>query len=130
MIVIDASALVKVLVERGSSGDALRKRLRGEALAAPAHVDAEVLSVLRGLTLSGKLDVRRAEKSLGLLEVMPLTRAPLTVHFSRSWQLRDNFSAYDALYVALAESLSCPLVTSDARIAKGGGARCEIEVFS
>ncbi|WP_432934292.1 type II toxin-antitoxin system VapC family toxin [Microbispora sp. CA-135349] len=127
---IDASALVKVLVEKGSSGGALRKRLRGESLAAPAHIDAEVLSVLRGLTLSGKLDVRRAEKGLGLLEVIPLTRAPLTIHLGRSWQLKSNYSAYDALYVALAESLSCPLITSDARMAKGGGVRCEIEVFS
>ncbi|GAA4193449.1 type II toxin-antitoxin system VapC family toxin [Microbispora amethystogenes] len=129
MIVIDASALVTVLVEKGSPGRALRKRLRGEALAAPAHIDAEVLSVLRGLTLSGKLDVQRAEKSLGLLKAMPLTRAPLTVHLGRSWQLRGNYSAYDALYLALAESLACPLVTSDARIAKGCGAQCPIEVF-
>ncbi len=127
---IDAGALVKVLVEKGPSADAVRKRLVGESLTAPAHIDVEVLSVLRGLVLSGKLAADQAEAGLGLLEIMPLQRVPLPVYLRRGWQLRGNYSAYDALYLAVAETLSCPLVTSDARISRGNGARCEIEVFA
>lgn len=129
MIVIDASALVKVLIERSGSGDAVRKRLVGEALVAPAHIDVEVLSVLRGLTLGGKIAADRAKAALAMLSAMPMQRAPLSIHLDRGWQLRGNYSAYDALYVSLAEVLACPLVTSDGKMAKAAGARCLIEVF-
>ncbi len=129
MIVIDASALVKVLVEKSDSADAVRERLRGETLGAPSLVDAEVLSTLRGLTLSGKLPEQRAHTALSLLATMPLERAPLPAHLERAWQLRANYSAYDAFYVALAEFAGCPLITSDARLARGTGAICAIEVF-
>ncbi|WP_131766489.1 type II toxin-antitoxin system VapC family toxin [Candidatus Protofrankia californiensis] len=129
MIVIDASALVKVLVEKSPSAEAVRKRLRGETLSAPSLIDAEVLSVLRGLTLSGKLPEQRARTALSLLAGIPLQRAPLPAHLARVWQLRANYSAYDAFYVALAELLDCTLITSDARISRGTGANCPVEVF-
>lgn len=129
MIVVDASALVKALVE-GRSGEKARARLRGEALVAPAHVDAELLSVLRGLRRAGKLTATDAQRALALGVRLPMQRVPLTGYVSRAWQLRDNYSAYDALYVALAESLESPLLTADARLANGAGARCPIEVLS
>lgn len=129
MIVIDSSALVKVLVEKSASADAVRGRLRGEALAAPAHLDAEVLSVLRGLTHSGKLPVDRAEAALRLFGTMPIERVQLAAHVPRAWRLRANYSAYDALYVALAEAIDWPLITSDVRLSNGAGARCSIEAF-
>jgi predicted nucleic acid-binding protein len=131
LIVIDACALVKVLVEKSDSADAVRERLRGETLGAPSLVDAEVLSTLRGLTLGGKLAEQRAHAALPLLLLadMPLERAPLPAHLERAWQLRANYSAYDAFYVALAEFAACPLVTCDARLSRGTGATCAIEAF-
>jgi predicted nucleic acid-binding protein len=130
LIVVDASALVKALVEKGESADAVRERLHGETLGAPSLVDAEVLSTLRGLTLGGKLPEQRAYAALSLLATMPLERTPLPAQLKRVWQLRANYSAYDAFYVALAESVDCPLITCDARLSRGGGATCAIEVFS
>ncbi|WP_322760031.1 type II toxin-antitoxin system VapC family toxin [Frankia sp. Cr2] len=129
MIVIDASALVKILIEKSSSAEAVRERLRGETLSAPSLVDAEVLSVLRGLTLGGKLPEQQARTALSLLARIPIQRAPLPAQLARVWQLRANYSAYDAFYVALAEFLDCALVTSDARISRGSGTNCPIELF-
>jgi predicted nucleic acid-binding protein len=130
LIVIDSSALAKVLVERSPSADAVRKRLAGEALNAPGLIDAEVLSVLRGLSLAGKLPAKTATVAVSLLATMPLQRAPLQGHLARAWQLRGNCNAYDAFYVALAESLECPLVTSDARLFRAASADCQIELFA
>jgi predicted nucleic acid-binding protein len=129
VIVIDASALVKALVDRGPSGEAVRARMAGETISAPEHVDVEVLAVLRGLALAGKLPEKRAEHAVRLQQSMPIRRVPLAPHLTRGWELRQNFSAYDALYVSLAEVLDCPLLTSDRRLAKAAGARCVIEVF-
>ncbi len=129
MIVIDASTLVKILIEKSSSAEAVRERLRGETLSAPSLVDAEVLSVLRGLTLGGKLPEQQARTALSLLAKIPIQRAPLPAQLARVWQLRANYSAYDAFYVALAEFLDCALVTSDARLSRGSGANCPIELF-
>lgn len=80
-------------------------------------------------TQPGALHIVRAQAALELVSRMPLARAPLAPHLDRSWQLRDNCSAYDAPYLALAETLQCPLVTSDRRLAAAPGAQCVIEVF-
>lgn len=129
MIVIDASALAKMLIEKSQSADAVRKRLVGESLHAPSLIDAEVLSVLRGLNLGGKLPQQAAAVAVSLLAEMPIQRAPLPAQLTRAWQLRRNYSAYDAFYVALAELLGCPLITSDARLSRAVGAGCPIELF-
>jgi predicted nucleic acid-binding protein len=130
LIVVDASVLVKALVEQSRTGEQVRARLRGELLLAPAHIDAELLSVLRGLSRASKLRVASARQALDLVARMPLQRAPLPGYLPRAWELRDNYTAYDALCVALAESVDSPLLTADARLAGGVGARCAIEVIS
>jgi predicted nucleic acid-binding protein len=104
--------------------------LRGEVLAAPDLVDLEVLSVLRGRVAGGLLDRPRAEFALADLLAMPLTRAPHRSLLPRCWELRDNLTAYDAAYVALAETLAIDLLTADARLARSTGPRCRIEVLS
>lgn len=85
--------------------------------------------MLRGLARSGKLPTARAQAALETVSRLPLARAPLAPHLKRSWQLRENCSAYNALYLALAEGLQCPLVTSDRRLAAGPAVQCVIEVF-
>jgi predicted nucleic acid-binding protein len=129
MIVVDASALVKVLVEGGTSGDAVSNRLRGEAVSAPSLIDAEVLAALRRLTLTGRLAEERARVALDLLGRARILRAPLTGHLPRAWHLRTTVGAYDAMYVALAEALRCPLITADARLSRAAGIRCQVEAF-
>ena len=125
MIVVDASALIDVLVGSGQAID----RLVGEDLAAPHLLDAEVGNVIRRKTLGGELDVRlgrQALEDLGRLEILRYAHTPL---LSRAWELRENLTVYDALYIALAEALDAPLITLDARMAAARGLRATIEVI-
>lgn len=128
MIVIDASVLVTALVDDGVDGHSVRGRLRGTELTAPAHVDVEFLHALRGLVRSGQASPGRADRAIAHLVRLPLRRFELSAVASRTWQLRDDLTPYDAAYVALAELLSAPLVTSDGRLARAAGPRCVIEL--
>jgi predicted nucleic acid-binding protein len=129
MIVVDASVLVTALVDDGPDGDRVRARLRDEELTAPHLVDVEVVSVCRKLAGRGRLDARRADQAIGDLASLPLQRVPHAALMPRCWELRDNVTTYDAVYVALAEHLRTRLVTGDARLAAAPGPRCEIEVL-
>jgi predicted nucleic acid-binding protein len=129
VIVIDASVLVVALADDGADGDRVRRRLRGEDLAAPDLIDLEVLSTLRSLVSSRKMPERRAGLALGDLEGVPITRAPHTLLLRRCWALRANLTPYDAAYVALAEAIPCVLLTADLRLARAPGVRCEVEVL-
>ena len=123
MIVVDASVLATALIDDGTDGALARARLGGEVLAAPELIDLEVSSVLRRLVLRGHLPVQRAEQALGDLTALPLQRAPHLPLLDRCWSLRENVSAYDAAYVALAEVLDAPLLTCDRRLAKAPPAK-------
>ena len=129
MIVVDASVLATALADDGVDGDHARARLRGEVLAAPELVDLEVPSVLRRLLLAGRLPARRAEQALSDLVALPLQRAPHRPLLRRCWSLRENITIYDASYVALAEYLKAVLVTTDARLSRAPGLRCEVDVL-
>jgi predicted nucleic acid-binding protein len=129
VLVVDASALVVALSDDGPDGDLVRRRLRGESLAAPELVDLEVVSVLRKQLAIGALDDRRAGLALTDLADLPLRRAPHLPLLARCWELRDNFTVYDAAYVALAEVLDAPLVTADSRLGRAPGTTCQIEVL-
>jgi predicted nucleic acid-binding protein len=126
LIVVDSSALVQALLEDASA----RARLGAEEIHAPFLVDSEVLSALRGHVLGDRLGTTDAELAIADLGRIELSRHSAVPLAGRVWELRFNLTAYDACYVALAERLGCPLVTSDARIARSAGPRCVIEVVT
>jgi predicted nucleic acid-binding protein len=129
VLVIDASVLAVALLDDGPDGDAIRRRMKGEQLAAPALIDLEVASVWRGLARGGQLDPRRVGQALDDLRELPIRRVEHTRLLARCWQLRENLTIYDAAYVALAEALDAPLLTADQRLTRSTGPRCDIEVI-
>lgn len=131
MIVVDASALADALVDDGTVGEAARRALASDPhWAAPAHLLVEVVSVVRGKALGGKLGPARAQEAVSALPALVIDQIDVAQLIDRMWQLRGNLSAYDAAYVAAAELLACPLVTGDGRLAKAPGIGCEIRLIS
>jgi predicted nucleic acid-binding protein len=130
VIVTDAGVLVAIFVDDGRWGEAARARVRDEDLAAPELIDLEVTSALRGLLRVGKVNEFRARLALADLRHLPLQRASHKGLVTRCWELRDNFSAYDASYIALAEMLSATLITTDARMSRAPQSICRVEVLS
>ena len=118
MIVVDASVAVDVLLRTpGSEAAAARILDDRAALHAPELIDIEVASVVRRLVAKAGLYPVRGAETLALLLGLPLTRHSHRPLLPRIWALRENVTAYDAAYVALAESLNATLVTRDKRLA-------------
>jgi predicted nucleic acid-binding protein len=131
MIVIDASVLANVVGDDGHTGRAARARVAAaEAASAPDLVDVEVVSVLRKRWLAGTLTARRFKTAVVDLIDLPLARYPVAALMIRAYELRGNVTPYDATYIALAEGLSCPLLTVDVRLTRAAGLRCQVEVFA
>jgi predicted nucleic acid-binding protein len=130
MIVLDASAAVDWLLQT-SAGQNIEKRIysRNETLHAPDLLDLEVAQVLRRLALQGVVSVHRAAEAVSDLLDIRITRYPHLVLLPRIWQFRHNLSAYDAAYIALAETLGAALVTRDARLASASGHTAAVELF-
>jgi predicted nucleic acid-binding protein len=129
VIVVDASALVEVLLQR-SGAESLRVRLSGDVVHAPYVVEIETLHVLRRASLTGTVSDDRASLARDALASVPLRLYPHRPLMRRIWELRHTHSAYDASYVALAELLPAPLVTCDARLARSSGHSAEIELYA
>jgi predicted nucleic acid-binding protein len=129
LIVTDASFLVMALADDGADGTEARARLRGEELVAPHLADVEVTSVLRRSVAARRVTAHRAHQALQDLADLDVERVTHTSLLPRVWDLRGSFTPYDACYVALAELFQVPLLTYDARMAGGSGARCVFEVF-
>lgn len=130
MIVVDASVVLSAVSDDSVHGDDVRARLRSDSLTAPHVLDLEVASGLRRIARRGELEPSRAALAVRDLPGLPITRVAHGGLLARAWSLRDNLTIYDAVYVALAELLDVPLVTSDARLAASPGIRCEVEVLS
>jgi predicted nucleic acid-binding protein len=130
MIVLDASAAVDWLLQT-AAGQRIEKRIyaRNETLHAPHLLDLEVAQVLRRLARQGVVSGHRANEAIHDLLDLRITRYPHTVLLPRIWQLRHNFSAYDAAYIGLAEKLGAALVTRDGGIASASGHAASVEVF-
>ncbi|MDR1767646.1 MAG: type II toxin-antitoxin system VapC family toxin [Propionibacteriaceae bacterium] len=127
--VVDASALVLYLVdaEVGPRVAAELARHDGD-LHVPHLADVEVASVLRGLARAGDIAADRAAMALDDLADFPAVRWGHEALLRRVWSLRENISAYDATYVALAEGLGAALVTRDSRLASAASAHAACPV--
>ena len=122
MIVVDASALLEVLLHTPAAA-VIRDRLFSpdQTLHAPHLIDVEVAQVLRRYAASGRVEPGRCRDALDDLFDFPLDRYPHDLLLRRVWELRHNITAYDAVYVALAEALNAPLLTRNRRLAAAAG---------
>lgn len=130
MIVVDASAVAEVLL-RGAAAAAVERRIHDmrETLHAPHLIDVEVARVVRRYAARRDIGVELGRAALDDLADFPMRRYPHLSMLPRVWELRHNLSAYDAVYVALAEAVDAPLVTLDGRLARSSGHRARIELF-
>lgn len=124
MIVTDASAAVSALLNAGPA----RRALGTEQLHVPHLIDPEVANVLRRHVAGHELEAAAAWTALHQWRRLAMTRYPVIGLLERVWEPRENASAYDASYLALAESLDCALLTADARLARVPGSRCPVTV--
>ena len=129
MIVLDASAALELLLGTKMGAD-VRNRIASvdQSLHAPHVFDLEIAQVLRRFHLAGDLEEQRAREALQDAADLDIERYPHEPLLPRIWQLRNIATAYDASYLALAEALGAPLLTSDARLArtKGHAARVDL----
>jgi predicted nucleic acid-binding protein len=125
MIVIDGSALVEWLLDRDRA-PAVAEQLREQDVHALDFTHLEVISGLRRRLAAGEIDADRGWFAVDDLRETPLEYHPAAPFAWRAWELRDSHTPYDAAYIALAEGLDAPLVTTDARLARSTGHRAEI----
>ena len=131
MIVVDASVLSNAIGDDGTDGHQARDELRRDAgLGAPDLIDVETLAVLRKRWFHGTISDERLRDAIGDLEDLALDRYPTLPLIRRASELRANVTAYDAVYVALAEVLEGELLTADRRLAGAAGVRCPIRVLN
>ena len=131
MLVLDASAALAAFLGTGVNSTSIRVRIEapGESVHAPHLLDVEMLHALRGLVLRGYVSRARSEEVREDFASLRWSRYSHVAFLDRIWELKDNLTAYDAAYVALAETLSAPLVTTDVRLARAPGIRAEVEVY-
>jgi len=130
VIVLDASALVELLLNT-SRGRLVAGRISDPrvALHVPHLADLEVTQALRRYVRDGELNAAAGSDALDDLRALDLYRHSHETLLSRIWELRHNFSAYDAVYLALAEALDAILLTCDSRLARAASAACRVEVL-
>ena len=130
MIAVDASALLEFLLQTplGTRVEARLLRDRDE-FHSPHLIDVEVTQGLRRLVRAGEVSADRAAEAIEDLVDLDLHRHAHLDLLTRSWKLRDNMTAYDAMYVALAEALDATVVTCDTPLAKAPGHRAQIDVI-
>lgn len=128
MLVADASIIAPIVADAGPDGGRFRQRLRRQQVAAPDLLGVEVVSVIRRQLRMGGLEASQAERAVTDLFELPIAVYPTGPLLHRTWELRDNLTAYDATYIALAEALDCAVFTADARLSRAPGIRCPIEL--
>jgi predicted nucleic acid-binding protein len=127
LIVLDASALVDRLLGTAGRGTAVTEEMRRARFLHTLDLAyVEIVSAMRRKAVRGELSNRRARQALADLAAAPIMRHPAAHLAERIWDLRASHSAYDAAYVALAEALAMPLLTTDHRLARSTGHRARI----
>lgn len=133
MLIVDASAVGELLLGR-PAGEAVAREIRRAEfdLHAPHLIDVEVLSALRRLVAAGDSTPARAGEAVADFLDLPIERHRHDVLAPRVWELREDFTAYDAVYVALAEAITdrgAPLLTADGRLARAAAAHTDLHVM-
>lgn len=129
-VVVDASIIVRLLTNRPADEDLRRRLSTRRVVHAPHLIDAEVASAVRRLLLGGKIDLPRAGAMLADFAALRIRRYPMRSHLDRVIELRNNLTAYDAIYIALAETLRMPLLTQDPKLDRASAHRAEVHVYS
>jgi predicted nucleic acid-binding protein len=124
IVVLDNSAAIELLGDDGVDSAALRK----STIYAPELIDIEFTHAVRKLTMLRRIGVTDATQIVSRWSTNRVIRCDHARFLPRIWQLRDNFTSYDAAYVALAEHLGLPLVTADRRLAKSAERYCEVVI--
>ena len=124
MIVADASVIYESLTGSASA----QALLADEQVQVPTIVDVEIISAFRKRVRLGRISADDGWRALETYRWMAVTRHSTFAFFDRIWELRENLTAYDAAYVALAEIIECPLVTADARLSRAPDLRCAVTV--
>lgn len=130
MIVVDASVLANAIGDDAADGAVARAALAGQDLSAPDLIDVESLSVLRRRWLFRSITTARFSAAIDDLSLLPIDRFPALPFMRRAYELRANVTAYDAMYIAVAEQLDCSLITADNRLARAPGIRCAVTVLT
>ncbi|MBV8779312.1 MAG: type II toxin-antitoxin system VapC family toxin [Alphaproteobacteria bacterium] len=128
MIVVDASALLETLVGTSAKQTVGDRLAEAGTLHAPHLIDLEAAQVLRRLVAARSISLAAGEEALVRLSSVRLLRHPHDYLLPRVWELRHNMTAYDAVYVALAEFLAAPLLTRDRRLASAPGHSARIDL--
>ena len=123
MGVIDAGVVVGLLTNTVDVAV-----IDGVELSAPHLIDSEVIHALRRMTTSGRISTAAAETAVAGFRLLAIRRRPVSPLLDRMWELRHNLSGYDATYVALAEAIDEPLLTTDRRLATAPEIRCQVRV--
>jgi predicted nucleic acid-binding protein len=130
VIVLDASALVELILAT-PAGKSVAARIADpeEGLHAPHLADVEVVQVLRRYVREGDINAETASVALDDFRALDMQRHAHEPFLERVWELRENITAYDAVYVALAELLDCVLLTGDARLSRAPNVTCDVELI-
>lgn len=126
IVVVDASALVALLLDHGSMGEWVADQLRSQVIAAPHLVSFETSNIIRRHLAAKLVTLDAARTANRFLRDLNIELWPYQPVAERAWELRSNLTTYDAAYVALAELLSAPVITLDKRLAAVKRLRCAV----
>ena len=128
MIVLDASAAIEAYIDSPSTGE-IDRLFEENMLMAPQSLGVEVMQGFRRMVFAGESDERQASLAIRNIMELPIVKLPFEPFVERIWELRNNVSAHDAWYVAIAETFGVPLATTDRRLANATGPLCEFRVL-